>query len=229
MPLEEYLTENDLKSCIPELSRFLWNEETDFTPQKQKAIEEVTMELSSRGFNPAEIMPRLYIRYAGTTETADHTTDPTDEDLAARLRYVLDVKVFTAGGLKTFNLEGSNDSANWETIDSRKAEVLGIISFIIPRSYLYYRLNVAITGGSINYAAFLCDTSIEKLITYKWLELILLDRLTTENDQYHLKMKYFRKEYENLLGKIRIWMDKDSDGSLTLNEFSKTTTIKILK
>lgn len=229
MPLEEYLTEDDLKSCIPELSRFLWSEETDFTPQKQKAIEEVTLELSNRGFNPAEIMPRLYIRYAGTTETADHITDSTGLDLAARLRYVLDVKVFTAGGLKTFNLEGSNDSANWEIIDSRKAEAVGIITFILPRSFLYYRLNIFITGGSIDYAAFLCDTSIEKLITYKWLELILLDRFTTENDQYHLKMKYFRREYENLMGKIRIWMDKDSDGALASNEFSKTTTIKILK
>jgi hypothetical protein len=229
MPLEEYLTENDLKSCIPELSRFLWSEETDFTPQKQKAIEEVTLELSNRGFNPAEIMPRLYIRYAGTIEAADHTTEPSNEELAARLRYVLDVKVFTAGGLKTFNLEGSNDSANWEIIDSRKAEAPGIITFILPRSFLYYRLNVSITGGSIDYAAFLCDTSTEKLITYKWLEHILLDRFTTENDQYHLKMKYFRKEYENLLGKIRIWIDKDSNGTLGFNEFSKTSTIKILK
>ncbi|HWA05533.1 MAG TPA: hypothetical protein VG961_03220 [Ignavibacteria bacterium] len=229
MPLEEYLTENDIKSCIPELSRFLWIEETDFTPQKQKAIEEVTLELSARGFNPAEIMPRLYIRYAGTAETADHITESTGEDLAARLRYVLSIKVFTAGGLKTFNLEGSNDRSNWETIDSRKAESAGIVTFIIPRSFLYYRLNVSITGGAIDYEAFLCDTSVEKLVSYKWLELILLDRFTAENDQYHLKMKYFRKEYENLLGKIRIWMDKDSDGSLALNEFSKTTTIKILK
>lgn len=229
MPFEEYLTEEDLKSCIPELSRFLWMEETDFSAQKQKAIEEVTIELCSRGFNPPEIMPRLYIRHAGISESSDHITGATEEDLTARLRYVLNVKEFVPGGLKTFVLQGSNDRDTWETIDSRKAEAAGILSFTLPRSYLFYRLCVYITGGSIDYDAYLCDTSIEKLISYKWLELILLDRFTEENDQYHLKMKYFRKEYENLIGKVRIWSDKDSDGKLEQGEFSKTTTIKILK
>jgi hypothetical protein len=229
MPLEEYLTEAELKSCIPELHRFLWSEEEDYSMQKQQALNEVRTELISRGFKPAEIMPRLYLRHAGITETADHETEPTGEDEAARLRYVLDVKVFTAGGLKTFILEGSNDKSSWFELDTRKAEAVGIVTFLLAGSYLYYRLRVSVTGGAIDYDAFLCDTGIERLVMYKWLELILLDRFTEENDHYHLKMKYFRGEYESLLNKIKIWEDENGDGHVNGNEFNTTTNIRILK
>lgn len=229
MPLEEYLTEEDIKKYIPELSRFLWSGELNFLPQKQLAVNEVNSELIIRGYLPAEIMSRLYIRRAGILENSNHTTASTGEDLAARLRYVLDIKQFYEGGLKTFVLQGSNDGNIWENIDSRKAETTGIITFLLTRSYLFYRLNVLITGGEIDYEAFLCDTGIEKLITYKWLELILLDRFTQENDQYRLKMKFFRNEYEELLGKIKIWRDNDSDGAINSSEYRKTSTVRILK
>lgn len=229
MPLEEYLTEEDIKSYIPELARFLWSEETDYSNQKTQAVNEVKLELSCRGFNPALINPRLVIRYAGISENNNHTTPPTGEDTAARLRYVLVVNEFTPGGLKTFILEGSNDKTNWNAIDSRKAEAIGTITFMLESSYLYYRLMVTITGGTIDYDAYLCDTGIEKLIAYKWLELILLDRITQDNDQYHLKMKYFKSEYEKLVGRIKIWADKDSDGTLDENEFNTTRTIRMLK
>jgi len=228
MPIENFLIEQELKSYVPELGRLLWSEETDFTPQKIQAYSELNNELSSRGFNPAEIMPRLYIRKAGITETSHHITESTDADAAARLRYVLDVKQFSEGGLKIFTLEGSNDNSYWEAIDSRKAESQGITTFIISRSFLYYRLNVSVTGGSIDYTAFMCDTGLEKLAAYKWLELILLDRISEEGDQYHIKMKYFKNEYDTLLDKIKIWVDMDSGGSLSRDEFN-TSTIRILK
>ncbi len=41
MQIEEYLTEEDIKSFIPELARFLWSEENDYSPQKKQAINEV--------------------------------------------------------------------------------------------------------------------------------------------------------------------------------------------
>ncbi len=229
MPLEEHLSEEDIKSSIPELARYLWSEETDYSSQKKQAVNDVTMELTTKGFTPALINPRLYIRRAGIIESADHTTEPTGEDRCARLRYVMNVTEFTPGGLKTCYLEGSNDKTDWNVIDARKAEETGTITFLLQSSYLYYRLRVTITGGTIDYEAYLCDTGIEKLIAYKWLELILLDRITAEGDQYHLKMKYFKKEYENLLGRIKIWMDKDSDGSISSNEFTTNSTIRILK
>lgn len=229
MPLEEHLTEEDIKSYIPELARFLWSEETDYSNQKTQAVNEVKLELTSRGFNPAKINPRLIIRYSGTSVDSSHTTKATGEDTAARLRYVLIVTEFKSGGIKTFDLEGSNDKTNWNVIDSRKAEAIGTITFMLGSSYLYYMLRVTITGGEIDYEAYLCDTGIEKLIAYKWLELILLDRISQDNDQYHLKMKYFKSEYEKLLGRIKIWADKDSDGTLDENEFSTTTSIRILK
>ena len=141
----------------------------------------------------------------------------------------MNVREFTPGGLKTFNLEGSNDKTNWEIIDSRKAEATGVVTFLLGSSYLFYRLNVTITGGAIDYDAYLSDTGIEKLIAYKWLELILLDKFTQENDQYHLKMKYFKSEYEKLLGRIKIWQDKDSSGTLEANEFNSTSSIRMLK
>jgi hypothetical protein len=229
MPLEEHLTEDDIKSYIPELARFLWSEETDYSAQKVQAVNEVKLELASRGFNPAKINPRLVIRYSGASADTTHTTEPTGEDTAARLRYVLEVKEFTEGGLKTFILEGSNDKTNWNVLDSRKAEAAGTITFMPGSSFLYYRLRVIITGGAIDYEAYLCDTGTEKLIAYKWLELILLDRITQDSDQYHLKMKYFKGEYDKLLGRIKIWEDDNSDGILNESEFNTTSSIKMLK
>ena len=229
MPLEEYLTEADIKSLIPELSRYLWTEETDYSPQKKQAVNDVILELSSKGHRLSQINPRLMIRNSGEHLDTDHTTEPTIEDTAARLRYVLKIKQIEIGGPQTIILEGSNDKISWEAVDSTELDTTGLITMLIGTSYLYYRTSVIINGGKIDYEAYLCDSGIEKLIAYKWLELILLDRFTTEDDQYYLKMKYFKTEYERMLGRMKIWIDKNSDGNLSEDEFCKSSSIKILK
>ncbi len=229
MPLEEYLTEADIKSLIPELSRFMWIDEIDYSPQKKQAISDVMLELSSKGYRLAQINPRLMIRNYGVLEDTDHTTDPTSEDTAARLRYVLRIKEIEFGHPLTIYLDGSNDRSEWINIDTTIPEAGGLITMLLGSSYLYYRIRIETNGGRIDYEAYLCDTGIEKLIAYKWLELILLDRFTSEDDQYYLKMKYFKSEYERMLGRMKIWIDKDSDGITGEHEFSTSSSIRILK
>jgi hypothetical protein len=54
-------------------------------------------------------------------------------------------------------------------------------------------------------------------------------KYTEENDMYFLKMKYFRKEFDELAGSIRIFTDSDNDSRAGRDEFTKPGSIKMLK
>jgi hypothetical protein len=227
MPFEEYLTEQDVKSIIPEISKFLWDSEQDFTPQKNQAVAEVKNEIISQGFIPAEIMPRLYLHNSPIAQSLNHITEPTEEDQFARLRFVMNISAVTGITEKIFFLQGSNDLSKWENISDFKINSAGMVTFIVQKSFLHYRLKAEINDGSLLYEAFMADTSIERLILLKWIELILIDRIASENDHYHLKLNYFKNEYQNLLSKIRIRLKTDFLSSS--DDYSKLRNIKIIK
>jgi len=59
--------------------------------------------------------------------------------------------------------------------------------------------------------------------------MIMIYKYSDENDMYFLKMKYFRREYEDLAEVIRIFTDSNNDGEAHENEFTKPGSIRMLK
>lgn len=229
MSFQNHITEEDIKAYIPELSRLLWADEADYKRQKNEAEKFVLQDLLDRGYKGVNIMPELILRQRGNIISADETGVISKEDFISRLRFVYNVNVFTSDGTKIITLEGTNDKSAWETVSVLNITGTGGSSVIISSLYRYYRVSATVTGGSIDYKAWLIETTFERLISFKWLELILLDRYAEENDQYHLKMKYFKNEYDKLWNTIKIWSDINEDGIVSENESGKTSSIKMLK
>lgn len=229
MSFQNHITEEDIKAYIPELSRLLWADEADYSRQKSEAEKFVLQDLLDRGYKGVNIMPELLLRQSGNIISTDETGVISKEDFISRLRFVYNVNVFTSDGSKTLTLEGTNDKSAWETVSIVNITGTGVSSVILSRQFRYYRVSASVAEGSIDYKAWLIETTFERLVSFKWLELILLDRYTEENDQYHLKMKYFKNEYDKLWNTIKIWSDINEDGIVGENESGKTSSIKMLK
>ena len=136
---------------------------------------------------------------------------------------------FSPGTIASIRIEGSYDRENWQSVYilsiASNTEQTGILAAL----YTYYRVVTNVEIGAIDFVMYLVETGIEKLIIYKWLELIMLDKYSDENDMYFLKMNYFRREYEELAEGIRIFTDSNNDGEAQENEFTKPGSIKMLK
>ena len=229
MPLEVFITENDIKSYIPELSKMLWSGQADYSAQKTRAVEHVCQMLKDGGHNTAQVMPRFIIRQSGELIGIKELREAEYEDLIQRERWVLKPELFTPGTIAAIRIEGSYDKQAWQTAAAIDLDADSVLTGILPSIFRYYRAATNISTGALDFSMYLVDTGIEKLIIYKWLELILLDKYTEENDMYFLKMKYFRKEFDELAGSIRIFTDSDNDSRAGRDEFTKPGSIKILK
>jgi hypothetical protein len=229
MPFKNYVTEKDLKSYIPELSRLLWAEEPDFSGQKAEAENLLVKDLLDRGYSPAAVMPELDLWSDETEITTVETSESFTDEINTRNRFVLEVTKITGGGIKEIFLEGSTNGNQWVTLVNKPVTENIFVSEVINPVYKFYRVRAVVTGGTLGFRAELADTTLERFIIFKWLELILLDRFITEDDQFYLKMKYFRGEYDRLWNTVKIPADADGDGSVSAGELRGNSTIRILK
>ncbi len=229
MSFQNFVTEEDLKSYIPELSKLLWIDEASFDRQKKESEKLFLSDLADRGYRAADIMPELVLRNSGVNISTDETKESSKEDMIPRQRFVLSVSKFVSGGSKVIFLEGSNDKSAWEIVHTENPAGIINTTSIISKHFRFYRTRAVVSGGSIDFKAYITETTYERMLIYKWLELILLDRYTQENDQYHLKMKYFKSRYDGLWNVINIFCDSNFDGSADKTEAGRPATITILK
>lgn len=216
--LRNNIDETYLKGFVPELTKYLWNGETDFSKQKQSAEQMVYLDLSNRGYDTASISPGLVLRDDTDTLSANSTGDSV-EDVANRGRCCYNVTVRT--GTTSLVLQGSNDEETWTTIATQSITATVSSSFLFLGGFKYYRINSTVTG-TLAFTCWLAETIYDALFTYKWLELIMLDSYTEENDQYYKRMEYFRNEYNRLLDSGKLQKDDDFDGT---EETAKTNVI----
>src|SRR5512141_3047501 len=113
--MKNYITEEYVKGFVPELSRYLWQGETNYNKQKEKAEQIVLNDFLARGYRPVLLQNELVLRESGSTISADETGIISKEDKLSRMRLFTDVKALT-GGEKKIMLQGSNDRLKWNDI-----------------------------------------------------------------------------------------------------------------
>lgn len=205
-----YVTETDLKGFIPELTKYLWNGETTFTAQKTQAEQTVISDLTSKGYLIRQLQPKF---------TLDITGAESVEDNINALRFVCQ-----ADEAGTIELLGSNDNETFETITTLTFTALNyatVQSYYITNPYKYYAVNTTHDG----YNAYLVELTYDRLFAYKWLELILMDAYSQENDAYYLKMLYFQSCYNDLLNNMTIAADLNDDGTISDDELSSSSIV----
>ena len=200
MAIKNYITEDYLKGFIPELEKYLWPGETDYSKQKEKAEQVVINDFLNRGYKGLFLRPDSILREPGNIINESEVNDGSGEDEYSRMRLVYNVNVFTSNGndVKTIILEGSDDSDSWETIIQQNITSTGLVSVLIPDIYPYYRISILVTGGTIDYKAYMAETVYDLFFAYQWLVLILLNASVQKDDQFDMKAKEFQKRYDAL-------------------------------
>lgn len=231
--MKNYLTETDLKGFIPELTKYLWAGETDFSKQKEKAEIIVKNDFINRGYRNAFLRVALKLRESGT-ELGETTTGDAVQDKLTRLRYVYKITSYTApekdDAAITITLQGCNTSdGTFEDITTitvtatTATEQTGIIS----NAFKYYKVKTTIVTGKVDFYFNLVETNYDLFFAYKWLELIMLDAMSETTDQYAERLEYFQKAYDKLWSSGLIFYDADESGTLDEDE-GKTYNSNIL-
>lgn len=228
--MKNFVDETYLKGFVPELATsYLRTGETNFTKQKSAAEQVVIQDLINKGYRSYLLRTPLSLRTAGTTVTStDETGAKSDKDIATRLRLVYNVTVFTTPAA-TLTLQGTNDSSNetWATVTTATPSATGETSAVFGVTNKYYRINSDCTAaGTIDYDAYLVDTTMDLFFAYKWLEIIFMNLFTeTSNNEFFEKMKYFQEAYDKLWNDARIFEDTDESGDVAESEGVPTTKI----
>lgn len=209
--MKNYITEDYIKGFVPELSRYLWQGETDYSKQKEKAEQIVLNDFLARGYRPVTLQNKLILRESGNFINTNETGIASLEDKLSRMRLYIDINIFT-GGEKKIILQGSMDKLKWNDVVMVYVLAAGIKTVVTSTIYNYYRINTEVNDGTIDHSAYLTETTYDLFFAFKWLQLILEDAIVSENDQYMLRAKLFAQKYEEMWANNAFFTDEKGTG-----------------
>jgi hypothetical protein len=228
--IRNYTTDSDLQSYVPNLTNLLWNGQTDFSAQKQSAEIEVMNDFIKRNYKAIYLRNDLMLRNSGTAITSTTSEDLSDEDTITRMRFVVDCKTFTGTQGKTITLYGSNDSGDtYVSIDSLTITETGISSLVITEFYKCYKVTATVPDGSIDYSAYMTETSYDLLHIFKQLVIILTPLVKDENSTYGLLLAEFKRKYENEWTQLKVYYDSSESGDLDNLTVNRNNSINYYK
>lgn len=197
--IKKHVIEADLQSLVPELANdvYLWTGQTDHSASGTEAFNVVRQDLINKGYNLRNVMIPLTLSTTGA------------EDTINRLRWVV-----TATGTGTIIIYGSSDNSTWNTIQTTTLSATGTTSYILPETYLYYKI-----GGTATFTSELVDTTFDSLIKYKWIEFIFINAGKGDS-KYTDYALYFGKMYDDLLNRMKVPVDTDADGEIDATKSS---------
>ena len=203
--MNNYITERELKGFIPELSKYLWTGENNFDKQKIQAEQIVITDLANKGYLIRQLQPKIYLSTNST------------EDTINGLRFVVE-----ADGPGSVTLSGSN-SNTYTDIVTINIPTAGTYSHIITNPFKYYVLD------SDDFTCYLVEVTYDRLFSFKWLELILMDAFKEQGDSYYERMIYFKDNYEKLLNSFVINSDLNDDGEVSEDERTTTNSVNFTR
>lgn len=174
--LKSYINQQYLKGFVPALDKYLRIGEIDYLKQKEKSEQIVMNDFTRRGYDVRELMPELEL----STEAV--------QDEFNRLRLVAETL-----GTATVTLYGSNDNNTFNNLLTINSTVAETRTELINESYSYYK----ISGTNYN-KVYLVESVYDLFFCYKWLELILSDMITNEDDIYSVKTSEYYTKYADL-------------------------------
>lgn len=227
--IKNYISQEDLKAYIPNIDNLLWTGQEDFSTQFTSAEIEVMNDFIKKNYKAIYLRNDLFIREAGTVTTAAETSDISEEDTITRMRFVVDCKTFTGDDDKVITIHGTNDSVTYTSIDSLTISATGVSSLIISQYYKHYKVVATVPDGSIDYAAYLTETSYDLLYIYKTLIIILTPLVKEENSTYGLLLAEFKRKYENEWNELKVFYDSSESGDINGLEIIRNSSINYLK
>lgn len=209
--LKNYLTQSYLYQFCPEpeLTAYLWQDETDYSTEKAGAEQIVLNDFINRGYNVRLLRPELVL----------DTTDEV-EDVASRNRVVV-----VSSTVATVTITGANDPDDTFVSCGSVSAVNGTATSLLTGLYKYYKYTTTASVTSVS----LVETNYDLFYAYKWLMLILRTARGAQGDIYDIKANEFAQMYEDLFASAKLWIDNDEDGELTTDESTNNGAIPLIR
>jgi hypothetical protein len=207
--MKNYITEEYIKGFIPELAKYLWHCEADYSKQKEKAEQIVLNDFLARGYRPVLLQNELVLANNMEALNEEVITPPSEEDKLSRARFVYEITEITADEISV-SLEGSNDLMKWDELVKIDLSASVSSSFLLNEIRKYYRIKINAENGSLTCNAYITETAYDLFFAYKWLQLILEDSIVSENDGYMIKAKLFEEKYNGLWANNTFFYNKCS-------------------
>jgi hypothetical protein len=210
--MKNYITEEYIKGFIPELAKYLWHGEADYSKQKEKAEQIVLNDFLARGYRPLLLQNDLLLAKNIEVSNEELITPPCDEDKLSRMRFVYEAKELLLDEGIIITLEGSNELMQWSELVKINITSPVSSSVLLNEMFKYYRLKINAETGSITCSAYLTETTYDLFFAYKWLQLILEDSIVSVNDGYMIKAKLFEEKYSSLWANNTFFYNKNVSG-----------------
>lgn len=228
--IRNYTTDEDLKAYVPNLNNLLWTGQSNFNMQKQSAEIEVMNDFIKRDYKAIYLRNDLSLRESGTAISNTISEAVSSADDITRMRFVVNCKAITGTTDKTVTIYGTDDDGDtYISIDTLTISAIGIKSLIIPEYYKKYKVTATVPDGSIDYAAYLTETSYDLLHIFKELIIILTPLVKEENSTYGLLLNEFKKKYDYEWDQLKIYYDSAGSGNLNDLTVNRNYSITYLK
>lgn len=232
--MKTYVNEDNLRAFFPRISDYLGNQRVDFSFQIQEGFRQTLDALRARGIKVRQIgTPLDLFRPAGTSTTQHILTAKTiaaseDESYVEGLdgynRLVLAVSsiklsagnesyIFELQGSQDLSVDTSNPPANWSSILKLVPKGSGDLSATFSDEFRYYRLRstLAGTGPTITLQASLLETSLDRLVSYKALQLIMTGFARQDGDIFTKRAAEMASAFENGIAAVEVQVDSQED------------------
>lgn len=233
--MKTYVNEDSLRAFFPRITDYLGSARVDFSFQIQEAFRQTLDALRARGFKIRQIGTPLdlFRPYGTTLDSPDalisKTLTASAEELFVEgidgfVRIVLAIsaiKLSAGNESYSFELQGSQDlnateadpPTGWVSISKLSAQATGDLTVVFTDEFRWYRL-VSTLGGtlpSITLQASLLDTALDRLVSYKALQLIMSAFARQEGDIFSVRARDMASAFDNGIAALQIQIDSQED------------------
>lgn len=226
--IESKLDNTRIINREPSLESYYPENESTWDNLKNEALLEIIQDARDAGFKVRKLCKRLSL-HDSSAVTATYTGVTSDEDIVERSRVIIRTSAKSGTGTATFQLQGSDDETNWNTIttsENLSVTNTGDVTATFNDFYKYYRLNLtAFTLTSITFEAYLIETTYEYLHLLKSLELIYMHLIAVEGDVWKSKRDEYRALYLDRFNNTQFIYDEDDSGEISDDENSNVEVV----
>ena len=227
--LRNYVTDTDLKSHYPGLSKQLWSGSSSYAVQIAESYDHLQNDLYNKGINPRLCMIPLDLNgpttalAGGPPAIVSQSAGVVGNQIAGNNERRLVLSVIANSGSNTIKVQGSNDpqstpaAATWVDVVGASITVSGSGSQTLTAQfqdqYRWYRYSSTISGAC-QYSVSLVEVIFDHAIVMGAFKLIFRDFIVDPGDVWNSRYDTASLEYDRLCEQIKFGYDFNDDGTL---------------
>lgn len=224
--IESYLTHEMVIQGEPALDDYLRSTQVDFNDIKQESFTDLLKDLKDQNLRLKRLCTPLSLQ-SSVTKTAAFDGTISAQDYVERLRLVIKVTAITGNGI--FTLQGSDDGgttyydvdlvdSNFATSDAVTITETGAHTFLLTNVYDKYRLQLVSIDTTITYSSYLIEDTYTTMHREKTRMKIYSSLMSTPNDVWDNKYKYYQDSYLSMLSNTKFVYDSDESSAIDEDE-----------